>query len=269
MDLFEIIKAFILGIVQGITEWLPISSTGHLILVENIFKFNLSEEFVNTFFVVIQLGSILAVVALYFKKLNPFKREVKERNATINLWFKIAAATIPAGIIGFLFEDQIDKLLYNPLTVSLTLIIYGIIFIVLEKKVIKPDVTDLSHITYKLALGIGFFQMLALIPGTSRSGATIIGAIFLGTSRFVASEFSFFLAIPTMLGASAYKLLKVGLSFSSLEIMVLLVGSVTAFVVSMMAIKFLLNYIRKHDFKAFGYYRIVLGLLVLLISIFA
>jgi undecaprenyl-diphosphatase len=269
MDLFEIIKAFILGIVQGITEWLPISSTGHLILVENIFKFNLSEEFVNTFFVVIQLGSILAVVVLYFKKLNPFKREVKERNSTINLWFKIAAATIPAGIIGFLFEDQIDKLLYNSLTVSLTLIIYGIIFIVLEKKVIKPDVTDLSQINYKLALGIGFFQMLALIPGTSRSGATIIGAIFLGTSRYVASEFSFFLAIPTMLGASVYKLLKVGLSFSSLEIIVLLVGSITAFAVSMFAIKFLLNYIKKHDFKVFGYYRIALGLMVLLVSFFA
>jgi undecaprenyl-diphosphatase len=269
MVLIEIIKAFILGIVQGITEWLPISSTGHLILVEDLLKFNLSETFINTFFVVIQLGSILAVLVLYFKKLNPFKTDTVERNRTINLWFKIAAATIPAGIIGFLFEDQIDKLLYNPLTVSLTLIIYGILFIIIENKNMKSEVNNLSDITFKLALGIGFFQMLALIPGTSRSGATILGAVFLGTSRYVASEFSFFLAIPTMLGASAFKLLKAGLSFSGLEITVLLVGSITAFIVSMIAIKFLLNYIKKHDFKVFGYYRIVLGIIVLLVSIFA
>jgi undecaprenyl-diphosphatase len=264
MNLFEIIKAFILGIVQGITEWLPISSTGHLIIIEDLFKFNLSQTFVNTFFVVIQLGSIIAVVVLFFNKLNPFKRDVKERNETINLWFKIAIATIPAGIAGFLFEEQIDKLLYNPITVAIMLIIYGIIFIILENKNKEPKTNNLFQISYKLALGIGLFQMLALIPGTSRSGATIIGAILLGTSRYVASEFSFFLAIPTMLGASAYKLLKVGLSFSTLEVMVLIVGSVTAFVVSLWVIRFLLNYVKKHDFKVFGYYRIVLGLLVLL-----
>lgn len=264
MEIFEIIKAFILGIVQGITEWLPISSTGHLIVIEDFLKFNLSEAFVNVFFVVIQLGSIIAVIVMFFKKLNPIKADKKERSDTINLWFKIAVATIPAGLIGFLFEEQIDKWLYNPITVAAMLIIYGVIFIVLEKRNRASKTNDLKDITYKLALGIGIFQMLALIPGTSRSGATIVGAVLLGSSRYVASEFSFFLAIPTMLGASAYKLLKVGIAFSSLEWMVLLVGSVTAFVVSLWAIKFLLDYIKKHDFKVFGYYRIALGIIVLL-----
>lgn len=268
MDIFEIIKAVILGIVQGITEWLPISSTGHLILVEDMLKFQLSSTFISTFFVVIQLGSILAVVVLFFNKLNPIKKDKTERNKTVNLWFKIALATIPAGIVGFLFEDQIDKVLYNPFTVALMLIIYGIIFLILEKNNKKPKTNDLGEVTYKLALGIGLFQMLALIPGTSRSGATIIGAVFLGTSRYVASEFSFFLAIPIMLGASAYKLLKLGVAFSNFEWFILLVGSVTAFVVSLWAIKFLLDYIRKHDFKVFGYYRIVLGIIVLLFTIF-
>ncbi|MDD3305341.1 MAG: undecaprenyl-diphosphate phosphatase, partial [Bacilli bacterium] len=196
MEIFEIIKAFILGVVQGITEWLPISSTGHLIIIEDIFKFNLSDSFVNTFFVLIQLGSIIAVVVLFFKKLNPFKREEKERNDTINLWLKIAVATIPAGIAGFLFEEQIDTLLYNSVTVAIMLIFYGVIFILLESKNKKPLTTELPQISFKLALGIGLFQMLALVPGTSRSGATIIGAVFLGTSRYIASEFSFFLAIP-------------------------------------------------------------------------
>lgn len=268
MEIFEIIKAFILGIVQGITEWLPISSTGHLIIIEDLFKFNLSESFVNTFFVLIQLGSIMAVVVLFFNKLSPFKRDEKERAQTISLWFKIAVATIPAGVIGFLFEEQIDELLYNPITVAVMLIVYGIIFIILENRSIKPKTKELSQISYKLALGIGIFQMLALVPGTSRSGATIIGAVLLGTSRYIASEFSFFLAIPTMLGASAYKLLKVGFTFTSLEFMVLLVGTVTAFVVSLWAIKFLLDYIKNHDFKVFGYYRIILGLIVLLFYLF-
>ncbi|MDD2202845.1 MAG: undecaprenyl-diphosphate phosphatase [Bacilli bacterium] len=268
MEIFEIIKAFILGVVQGITEWLPISSTGHLIIIEDIFKFNLSDSFVNTFFVLIQLGSIIAVVVLFFKKLNPFKREEKERNDTINLWLKIAVATIPAGIAGFLFEEQIDTLLYNSVTVAIMLIFYGVIFILLESKNKKPLTTELPQISFKLALGIGLFQMLALVPGTSRSGATIIGAVFLGTSRYIASEFSFFLAIPTMLGASFYKLMKSGFVFSSLEIMVLVVGSITAFVVSLWAIKFLLDYIKNHDFKVFGYYRIILGLLVLFFYFF-
>jgi undecaprenyl-diphosphatase len=268
MAFFEILKAFVLGVVQGITEWLPISSTGHLILVEKIFQFNLSEAFVNTFFVVIQLGSILAVLVLFFPKLNPIKRDREERNKIINLWLKIAVASIPAGLVGVLFADEIDELLYNPFVVALMLIIYGIIFIVLEKGHRKPNVDDLSKISFKLALGIGFFQMLALIPGTSRSGATIVGAVFLGTSRYIASEFSFFLAVPIMFAASGFKLLEMGLNFSNLELMVLLVGFMTAFVVSMWAINFLLDYIKKYDFKIFGYYRIILGIIVLLVYLF-
>lgn len=268
VELFEILKAFVLGIVQGITEWLPISSTGHLILIEDIFNFKLSQEFVNTFFVLIQLGSIIAVIVLFFNKLNPFKADKKELNDTINLWFKIAVASIPTGIVGFLFEDQIDHLLYNSITVGLMLILYGIIFIFIDENNRKSKISDLSQITFKIALFIGLFQMLALIPGTSRSGATIIGALLLGTSRYVASEFSFFLAIPAMVVASAYKLIKAGFDFTNLEIIVLLVGTMTAFVVSMWAIKFLLDYIKKHDFKVFGYYRIVLGIIVLLFYLF-
>lgn len=268
MDIIELIKAFILGIVQGITEWLPISSTGHLIIIEDLFKFNLSETFVDTFFVVIQLGSILAVVVLFFNKLNPIKKDKVERDKIITLWLKIIVASIPTAVIGFLFEEQIDKLLYNSITVAIMLILYGVIFIVLEKGHRKPNVDDLGQISFKLAIGIGLFQMLALIPGTSRSGATIVGAICLGTSRYIASEFSFFLAIPAMLGASAFKLLKAGFAFSSLEWMVLLVGSVTAFVVSLWVINFLLDYVRKYDFKIFGYYRIILGLIVLLFYLF-
>ena len=265
MDFIEIIKGFFLGIIQGITEWLPISSTGHLILFEDLLKFNLTEEFINTFFVVIQFGSIMAVVVLFFNKLNPFKKDKEERYSTISLWLKIAVATIPAGIIGFLFEEKIDTLLYNSLTVALMLILYGIIFIVLESRKKTPKIEDLSKISFKLALGIGLFQTLALIPGTSRSGATIVGAVFLGTSRYVASEFSFFLAIPIMFAASAYKMLKIGLSFTSLEIAVLVAGSLAAFFMSLWAIKFLLDYVKKHDFKLFGYYRIIVGLLVLLL----
>jgi undecaprenyl-diphosphatase len=265
MEIFEIIKAFILGVVQGITEWLPISSTGHLILVENLLKFNLSEAFVKTFFVVIQFGSILAVVVLFFPILNPIKKDKKERNKILNLWFKIAIASIPTGLIGVLFADEIDSLLYTPFVVALMLIIYGVIFIVLERGHRRPNIDDLEQISYKLALGIGFFQMLSLIPGTSRSGATIVGAVFLGTSRYIASEFSFFLAIPVMFAASGFKLIESGLNFSGLEFMVLLVGFMTAFIVSMWAINFLLNYIRKYDFKIFGYYRIALGLIVLLV----
>ncbi|MGL5718425.1 MAG: undecaprenyl-diphosphate phosphatase [Paraclostridium sp.] len=261
----EIFKAIILGIVQGITEWLPVSSTGHLILVEEFVQFSLSKEFISTFFVVIQLGSILAVLVLYFKKLNPFdpNKTRKQKDDTINLWIKVIIAVIPSGIIGVLFEDTIDRLFFNPTTVSIALIVYGIIMIILESRNSKPKVNDFSQLTYKLALGIGLFQCLALIPGTSRSGSTIIGAVLLGSSRFVAAEFSFFLAIPTMLGASALKLLKAGTDFSGFEWAVLGIGSLTAFVVSVFAIKFLMDYIKKHDFKAFGYYRIILGVIVL------
>ncbi len=263
--MLEIFNAIILGVVQGITEWLPVSSTGHMILVEEFIKMNMSDAFMSTFFVVIQFGSILAVLTIFFKKLNPFdptKSSVQKKD-TIDLWTKVLIAVIPSGIIGLLFEDTIDRLFFNPTTVAIALIVYGIIMILLENRNKKPVVNDFSQLTYKLALGIGLFQCLALIPGTSRSGSTIIGAVLLGSSRFIAAEFSFFLAIPTMLGASALKLVKTGLAFTGFEWMVLGVGSVVAFIVSIFAIKFLLDYIKKHNFKVFGYYRIVLGIIVL------
>lgn len=265
MDFVEILKAILLGIVQGITEWLPVSSTGHLILVEDFIKFNLSQTFVSTFFVVIQLGSILAVVVLFFSKLNPFDpgKTGYEKKETLSLWIKIIVATVPAGVIGFLFDDKIEELLYNPTTVALTLIIYGIIFIIIENRNRRPKINNFDGLSYKTAVLIGLFQMLALIPGTSRSGATIIGAVLLGTSRYIAAEFSFFLAIPVMLGASGYKLLKSGMAFSGTEWLALGIGSLVAFVVSIFVIKFLMDYIKKHDFKVFGYYRIILGILVL------
>lgn len=265
MNFIEIVKAIILGIVQGITEWLPVSSTGHLILVEEFIRFELSQVFINTFFVVIQFGSILAVVVLFFRKLNPFDRykNSTEKKDTFQLWLKIAVASIPAGIIGFLFDDIIEAALYNPTTVALALIIYGVLFIAIENRRKRPRITELDDISYFTALCIGFFQVLALIPGTSRSGSTILGAILLGTSRYIAAEFSFFMAVPVMIGASGYKLLKAGIAFSGLEWIVLAVGSIVSFIVSIFAIKFLMDYIKKHDFKVFGYYRIVLGFIVL------
>ena len=261
----EIFKAIILGIVQGITEWLPVSSTGHMILVDEFLKMNMSDTFISTFLVVIQFGSILAVLVIFFKKLNPFdsSKTKIQKNETIDLWIKVIIAVIPSGLIGVLFEDQIDALFFNPTTVAIALIVYGIIMIALESRNKKPLYNNFSQVTYKLALGIGLFQCLALIPGTSRSGSTIIGAVLLGTSRYVATEFSFFLAVPTMLGASALKLVKTGFDFTGFEWLVLATGSIVAFVVSILAIKFLLDYIKKHDFKAFGYYRIVLGIIVL------
>jgi undecaprenyl-diphosphatase len=263
--LIEILKAVLLGIVQGITEWLPISSTGHMILFDEFIHLNFSDLFVNTFLVVIQFGSILAVVTLFFNKLNPFSinKSLQEKKDTVSLWLKVIIAVIPSGVIGVLFDDKIDELFYNPVTVAIALIVYGVIMIYIENGKRRSKVKDFSELSYGLAFLIGVFQCLALIPGTSRSGSTIIGAILLGTSRFVATEFSFFMAIPTMLGASALKLLKAGFGFSSFEWLVLGVGSLVAYIVSIVAIKFLLDYIRKHDFKAFGYYRIVLGFLVL------
>ncbi len=262
----EILKAIILGIVQGITEWLPVSSTGHLILVEDFMKFKLSHSFASTFFVVIQFGSILAVLVLFFRKLNPFDagKTDKQKSEAINLWIKIILATVPAGIVGLLFDDIIEQVLYNPTTVSLTLILYGVLFILIEKRNRVSKINEYNQLGYFRAICIGLFQMLALIPGTSRSGATIIGAVLLGTSRHIAAEFSFFLAIPVMIGASSVKLLKAWFGFSSLEWVALGVGSLVAFVVSIFAIKFLMDYIKKHDFKVFGYYRIVLGIAVLL-----
>nr|WP_312578818.1 undecaprenyl-diphosphate phosphatase [Sedimentibacter sp.] len=263
--MIEILKAVLLGIVQGITEWLPVSSTGHMILVDEFIKLDFSDLFVNTFLVVIQFGSILAVVSLFFHKLNPFsnKKSLSEKEDTISLWVKVIIAIIPSGIVGLLFDDKIDEMFYNPVTVALALIVYGIIMIYIESGNKKSKVKDFSSLSYGLAFSIGIFQCLALIPGTSRSGSTIIGAVLLGTSRFVATEFSFFMAIPTMLGASALKLLKAGFAFSGFEWIVLGVGSLVAYIVSILAIKFLMDYIRKHDFKAFGYYRIILGIIVL------
>lgn len=266
MYIIEILKVIILGIVQGITEWLPISSTGHLILVEEFIKLNFSKNFVDTFFVVIQLGSILAVVVLFYKKLNPFdsSKTNKEKKETLSLWTKIIVGVIPAGILGILFEDVIDQVFYESNTIiALMLIIYGIMFIIIEGRNSNAKVTEFSQLSYKLALAIGLFQALALIPGTSRSGATIVGAVLLGTSRYIAAEYSFFLATPTMLGASALKLLKAGTSFTGAEWLLIAIGSFVAFIVSVFAIKFLMDYIKKHDFKAFGYYRIILGILVL------
>ena len=270
--MIEIIKAVLFGIVEGITEWLPISSTGHMILLDEFINLNVSKDFYKLFEVVIQLGAIMAVVVLYFKSIWPLKKnnnKVVFDKKILNLWGKILVACLPAAIIGLLFDDFLDKHLYNSIVVSLALIIYGILFIVVEKKNIgKRNVKSVENISYKQALQIGGFQLLALIPGTSRSGSTILGGLFLGLERSVAAEFTFFLAIPVMAGASLLKLakyvLKVGFVFSGLEIAILLVSSVVAFIVSILVIKFLMNYIKKHDFKVFGYYRIALGILVLL-----
>ena len=266
-NLIEILKAIFLGIVEGITEWLPISSTGHMILVDEFLKLNLSDKFKSMFFVVIQLGAILAVIFIYFNKLNPFAptKSKREKHQTFTLWFKVIFACIPAGVIGLLFDDKIDALFYNYQTVSAMLIVYGILFIYIENthkdKAFK--INTLNSLSYKTAFMIGLFQVLALIPGTSRSGATIVGAMLIGTSRIVATEFTFFLAIPVMLGASLLKIIKFGFEWQPLEIQVLLVGCIVSFVISIFAIKFLVNYIKRNDFKAFGYYRIVLGILVL------
>lgn len=265
MSMLLTVQAIILGIVQGITEWLPISSTGHMILVNEFLKMNVSESFMDTFLVVIQFGSILAVVALYFNKLNPFSpsKSPEEKRDTYTLWLKVIIAVIPAGVIGVLFDDAINSVFYNSYTVAATLIIYGVLFIVIENARIREKYTSFDSISFKTAFLIGVFQVLALIPGTSRSGSTILGASIIGCSRAIAAEFSFFLAIPVMLGASALKLAKAGFAFSPQEWGVLAVGMITAFAVSVAAIKFLMSYIRKHDFKGFGYYRIILGIIVL------
>jgi len=268
MDFIEILKAILLGVVEGITEWLPISSTGHMMLVDEFIQLNVSAAFKEMFLVVVQLGAIMAVVILYFHKLNPFSPSKTriEKNETFSLWFKVLVACVPAGVIGFLFDNDIENIFYNYVTVAITLIVYGILFIIVENrnKNRKPIVNQLSQLTYRMAFFIGIFQVLALIPGTSRSGATIIGAILIGTSRFVAAEFTFFLAIPVMFGASLLKLLKFGFHFTGSELAILLTGMIVSFIVSILAIKFLMGYIKKHDFKVFGYYRIVLGILVLL-----
>lgn len=270
--MLEFLKVFLLGLIEGITEWLPISSTGHMILAEEFLKLNVSKEFWDMFLVVIQLGAILAVVYLYFEKLNPFSpRKTKiEKGRTWQIWFKVLVACLPAAIIGLLLDDWLNVHFYNYVVVAITLILYGVLFIWIENRQSSKhiEVDDFRTMSYKTALFIGLFQVLALIPGTSRSGATILGALLLGTSRYIAAEFSFFLSIPVMLGASALKLARFGVSFSFYELSLLLFGMLVAFVVSILAIKFLMNYIKNNDFKAFGYYRIVLGLIVLVYFFF-
>ena len=272
----NILKAILFGIIEGITEWLPISSTGHMIILNDLVKLEVSSEFYSLFEVVIQLGAVLSVVIIYFKTIFPwgFGKNKKDTKNTFNLWGKILIACVPAAIIGLLFDDLLDKYLYNSIVVSLMLIIYGILFIIIESKHHNKDtrVNDLKEITYKDALLVGIFQLLALIPGTSRSGATIIGGLLIGLKRSVIAEFTFFLAIPVMAGASLLKILKyiikVGLSFTGIELMTLLVGSLVAFIISIIVIKFLMNYIRRHDFKVFGYYRIILGIIVFMYFMF-
>lgn len=268
MDFVEIFKAMILGIVEGITEWLPISSTGHMILVNEFIKSNMSAEFKELFLVVIQLGAILAVVILYWKKIFPFSTKKGEfiRQDVIVMWLKIAVACVPAAVVGLLWDDEIDRLFYHYQTVAVALIVFGILFIVIENKnaSLRPRINSLHEITYKTAIIIGMFQLIAAVfPGVSRSGATIIGAILIGVARSVATEYTFFLAIPVMLGASLLKLVKFGFHFSEIELVVLIVGMLTAFLVSIVIIQFLTEYIKKHDFKVFGWYRIVLGIIVL------
>ena len=269
--MLDALKVIILGIVEGITEWLPISSTGHLILVEEFIKLELSEAFIEMFNVVIQLGAILAVVMIYFHKLNPFSptKTQKQKMLTIQLWVKVVIAAVPAAVIGLLFDDMIEAKFMNAYVVAATLIIYGILFIIVEEshKNKQPKVTKLSRLTIPMVLVIGVFQVLALIPGTSRSGSTIIGALLIGTARGVAAEFTFFLGIPVMFGASFLKIIKFlkdGAGIAGNEIFLLLLGCGVSFAVSIFAIKFLMQYIKNHDFKAFGYYRIVLGVVVLI-----
>ena len=269
----ELLKAVLFGIVEGVTEWLPISSTGHLILLDEFITLNMSDEFKSMFDVVIQLGAILAVIVLFFHKLNPFapSKSGEEKKQTWGLWFKVVAAIIPSGIVGVLFDDWMEEHLHNGIVVSIALIVYGIAFILVERRregkyLNKAAVSDVYDITYKTALMIGLFQCLSLIPGTSRSGSTILGAILIGVGRSAGAEFSFFMAIPTMLGASAIKGLKFllsGVSATGTEIGVLIVGCVVSFVVSLLVIRGLMQYVRNHSFSAFGVYRIVLGIIVL------
>ena len=269
--MIEILKAVLFGIVEGITEWLPVSSTGHIILLDEFIRLNATDEFKSMFDVVIQLGAILAVIVLFFNKLNPFalKKTKGERKQTWTLWFKVIAAIIPSGVVGVLFDDWMDEHLHNGIVVAIALIVYGIAFILVERRNNGKHlrlVADVHDIGWKKAIGIGIFQCLSLVPGTSRSGSTILGAIMLGVGRGAGAEFSFFMAIPTMVGASGIKLLKFlmsGVGITSQEITVLVVGCVVSFIVSLLVIKGLMEYVRKHSFSAFGVYRIILGAVVL------
>ncbi|WP_373844657.1 undecaprenyl-diphosphate phosphatase [Clostridium sp.] len=271
LDFMEILKVIFLGIVEGITEWLPISSTGHMLLVDEFITLNMSEAFKKMFFVVIQLGAILAVVITFWKKMFSFQFKDKTqpiiKKDTFSLWFKVVFACIPGAVITILFDDYIEVHLHTPVVIAAALIFYGIAFIVIEiwNKKRLPTTSKLEDITYRTAFLIGLFQVLSIIPGTSRSGATIIGALLIGVSRVAAAEFTFFLAVPVMLGLSAIKILKFGIYFTSTELLTLVIGMVVAFGVSVLVIKFLMEYVKKHDFKLFGWYRIVLGIAVLLV----
>lgn len=271
IEWIEILKVILLGIVEGITEWLPVSSTGHMILVEEFWPLKQSESFVEMFNVVIQLGAILAVFTVFFQKLNPFSKAktAQQKKDTYTLWGKVIVSCIPAAVIGLLFDDWFDAHFYNAYVVSAMLIVYGILFILIERwhRGKQFAITDIASLSYSVAIGIGLFQILALIPGTSRSGATIIGAMLLGCSRSVAAEFTFYLAIPVMAGASALKVVKYLFvdqqSFAAPELIYLLLGTAVAYVISIFAIRFLMDFVKKHDFKVFGYYRIVLAIVVL------
>lgn len=273
LDLIEILKVIFLGIVEGITEWLPISSTGHMLLVDEFITLQMSDAFKEMFFVVIQLGAILAVVVLFWGKMFPFQFRDKTKPVVemdkISLWLKVVVACIPGAVVTLLFDDYIEAHLHTPAVIAAALIIYGIAFIVIENwnKRRTPSVATLQDITYMTALLIGLFQVLSIIPGTSRSGATIVGALLIGVSRVAAAEFTFFLAVPVMFGLSAIKILKFGFSFTGEDLLVLGIGTVVAFAVSVLVIKFLMGYIKKHDFKVFGWYRIALGLLVILLMV--
>lgn len=266
--MIEILKAILFGIVEGITEWLPISSTGHMILLDEFIKLNVTDQFLEMFLVVIQLGAILAVVVLFWKKLFPLDLSEKYwlKPNIMSMWFKIIIACIPAAVVGLLWEDAIDKLFYNYQTVAIALIVFGVWFIIIENKHknSQPQINTIDDISYRTAFLIGLFQLIAAVfPGTSRSGATIIGGLVLSMSRTIAAEFTFFMAVPVMFGASLLKLLKFGFEFEAMEVGILISGMLTAFVVSIVAIKFLMGYIKKHNFKVFGWYRIILGILVL------
>lgn len=269
--MLDFIKVVILGIVEGITEWLPVSSTGHLILVGDLLQPDLSDAFMEMFNVVIQLGAIMAVVVLYFHKLNPFspRKSRKQQMLTWQMWIKVVIASLPAAVVGLIFDDYLDAIFYKPFPVAVMLIVYGILFIIIENKNkdAVPQVTKISQLSIKMLLWIGVFQMLAMIPGTSRSGATIIGALMIGVARDTAAEFTFFLAIPVMFGASFLKLLKFGFHFTGQEFGLLMLGCIVSFGVSVVAIKFLMGYIKKHDFKVFGYYRIILGAMIIVSSV--
>lgn len=269
LSFIEILKVVFLGIVEGVTEWLPISSTGHMLLVDEFISLNVSDDFKEMFFVVIQLGAILAVVTIFWNKMWPFQLKDKTqpvmKKDTWSMWFKTVVACIPGAIVTILFDDYIEAHLHTAVVIAIALIFYGIAFIVIENwnKTRTPKVETLNDITYKTAFLIGMFQVLSIIPGTSRSGATIIGALLIGVSRVAAAEFTFFLAVPVMFGLSALKMIKFGLSFTSAEFAILIIGCVVAYLVSIVVIKFLMSYIKKHDFKIFGWYRIVLGVIVL------